>query len=179
MKCYIPFCNEDVESVVLAMMERKGPAYLRLGFGNIPPGMKLPGYSAVRRLVAGGKITVIGAGPVLLGVFKALDKFGTRNSLGDIFAVSEMPLLDLNDEIRQSVLSTKNVLIIEEHVRRGGLGENIAALFMEEGISCRFSHLYAMGYPGGTYGSQKYHLEMNGLSPEKLFVKLKELLIGK
>ena len=63
MRCYIPFCNEDVEGVVYRMMKRRGPSYLRLGYGLKPDWLKLPSHTGARRLTTGGKVTVVGIGP--------------------------------------------------------------------------------------------------------------------
>src|SRR3989344_5344239 len=46
MKCFIPFCNEDVEQTVQAMMTNIGPSYLRLGYGQKPTYLSLPALSA-------------------------------------------------------------------------------------------------------------------------------------
>jgi transketolase len=68
-------------------------------------------------------------------------------------------------------------MILEEHVRRGGLAENLATLLLEKGITPKkFSHHYASGYPEGLYGDQKYHQKLNGLDPESITFSLKKLL---
>jgi transketolase len=58
MKCYVPFCNEDVSGVVSAMMKRTGPAYLRLGFGVKPETMVIPFFAPIRKICSGVDITI-------------------------------------------------------------------------------------------------------------------------
>jgi transketolase len=174
MKCYIPFCNEDVDGIVNVMMRRKGPAYLRLGFGVKPEGLALPAYCGVRKLKSGKKITVVGMGPVVLNVLKAIEMGIDADSV-DLFAVSEMPLAELPDSLLSSVKQTGKVLVVEEHVSRGGLGENLSLLLLKKSVGCKLVHKFAVGYPNGLYGSQAYHQKMSGLDPETLHQKIKEL----
>lgn len=175
MRCFIPFCNEDVACVTKAMMKRKGPSYLRLGYGAKPAAVNIPAYKPVRKLLNGNGMTVVSMGPVVLNLFKALERSNMNNIL-DVFIVSEMPMDSLPTEIRQSVKKTGKVMVIEEHVRRGGLGENLAPLLLEQGISCRYLHLCAKGYPNGLYGSQKYHQRLSGLDEVSIADHIKELI---
>jgi transketolase len=171
MRCFIPFCNEDVSGAIDKMFEYKGPSYLRLGYGVKPLHIATGNFSSVRKLGTGDKITIVGMGPVLLNVFDALNK--TRNNIADVFVVSEMPLTYLPEELKKSILKTKKLIVVEEHVKRGGLGENIASLILEEGIMCKYSPLYIKGYTNGLYGNQAYHLDVNGLNSEAILAEIK------
>jgi len=174
MKCYIPFCNEDVDGIVNMMMKRNGPSYLRLGFGVKPEKLDLPDYNGVRRLKSGGKITVAGMGPVVLNVLKAMEMGVDADSV-DLFVVSEMPLVELPESLLGSVKKTGKLLVVEEHVSRGGLGENLSLLLLEKSLGCRLVHRFASGYPDGLYGSQAYHQKMCGLDPEAIHKIIKDL----
>lgn len=156
------------------MMKSKGPAYLRLGFGVKPESLDLPAYSGVRKLKSGKKITVVGMGPVILNVFKAIEMGIDADSV-DLFAVSEMPLAELPDSLLNSVKQTGKVLVVEEHVSRGGLGENLSLLLLKKAVGCKLAHQFAAGYPNGLYGSQAYHQKMSGLDPETIHKIIKEL----
>jgi transketolase len=175
MKCYIPFCNEDVEEVLAAMMARSGPAYLRLGFGNMPHGLVPPAYNHTRQLLKGGSVTVVGMGPVSLNVISALGRGEGPKAVIDLFVVSEVPLPGLTDELKASIRRTGRLLVVEEHVQRGGLGEHLSHLVLTSGIACRFVHLCAQGYPNGRYGSQSYHQRINGLDAGSIADRIREL----
>jgi transketolase len=162
MRCYIPFCNEDATSVTEEMMKRVGPCYLRLGTWAKPEEVVVPPYAHTRRLIGGEKVTVVGMGQVVSSVFKAIDIL-KRKDLVDLFIVSEMPLLEITEELKESLKKTKRLIVIEEHVERGGLGENLTRLMMTEGICCEFAHLHAKGYPNGLYGSLQYHYKISGI----------------
>jgi transketolase len=176
MNCFIPFCNEDVPGAIDTMFRYSGPSYLRLGSGIKPSEIPLPVFSSVRKLITGNKITVVGMGPVLLNVFDALKKL--ENDMADVFVVSEMPMVAVLEELEESITKTGRLIVIEEHVRRGGLGENLAALILEKGIKCRYSHLYIKGYLNGLYGNRAYHLEVNGLSATSVLSEIKKQTDG-
>jgi transketolase len=172
MTCFIPYCNEEVDSVLNEMMKREGPGYLRLGFGNRPKEIPSGPYTPVKKIMGGGKVTVIGMGPVVLNALKALEDPELR---ADVFIVSEIPLKKLPADLTDSLKSTGKVLIMEEHVRRGGLGEHLASLFLENGIAPRTELRFAVGYPDSLYGSQAYHQKTSGLDSVSLSRTIKEL----
>jgi len=175
MRCYIPFCNEDCPDVTRQMMRREGPCYLRLGTWTKPDGLVIPKYNHTRRLLKGEKVTVVGMGQVVNSVFKAVEIL-KKNELVDLFVVSEMPLAEITKELRESLDKTKRLIVIEEHVARGGLGENLARLLLENKISCGFVHLHAKGYPNGLYGSQKYHYKISGIDEDSVVSAINDII---
>jgi transketolase len=162
--CYIPFCNEDVKGAVETMLSHENPAYLRLGYGLLPEGWNLSEFAPVRKLAGGDKLTVVGLGPVLGNVAKAL----AYNGIADIFAVSELPLYTISEELQQSIVKTGKLLVVEEHVQRGGLGEHLALHILQYGIPCKLFHHCAHGYVSERYGSQNYHQKQNRLDEDAL-----------
>ena len=173
MHCYIPVCNEDVESVTRAMLNHSMPSYLRLGYGILPGGWSLPPFAPIRQLAKGDKITIVGMGPVLTNIANALE----GNDVADIFAVSEIPLINLTDELKESILRTKKLLVVEEHVKRGGLGEHLAYHIISYNIKS-YHHRYARGYENGLYGSQKYHQKQCGLDTDSLRQTIQTIING-
>ncbi|MDR1222687.1 MAG: hypothetical protein LBL07_07420 [Tannerella sp.] len=164
MHCYIPFCNEDVKEAVNTMLNHSYPAYLRLGYGLLPKGWRLPDFAPIRKLADGDEITIVGMGPVLNNVSQAIE----NGVSADIFVISELPFTGLSVELRTSIAKTKKILVIEEHVQRGGLGEHLAFHIVQSGIRCRFVHHCAKGYENGLYGSQNYHQKQNALDSVSL-----------
>jgi transketolase len=177
MTCYIPFCAEEVEDITVRMINKKGPAYIRLERGNKPQWLELPKYNHTRKLVSGDKVTLVTMGSVTLNTLEALSKFD--KNLADVFVVSEMPLPELTQELKASIKKNGKLIVLEEHVSRGGLGENLALWLMKEAVApTQFLHFYADGYPDGLYGDQKYHQEKHGLDPQSIEITLKQLLSG-
>jgi transketolase len=170
MKCYVPCNNHDVEPVVSQMYLNNGPAYLRLGYGESTCIWEQ--YYPIRKLEAGNKATIIGLGPVVLNA---------RDLDCDVYAISEIPC-SLDTEVMNSISRTGKLIIIEEHVARGGLGEYLALKLYENPELWRdreeplsIKHLCAKGYPSGLYGSQEYHQKENGLDKEAICKVLSSL----
>ena len=176
MKCFVPFCNEDVATTIDAMFAYKGPSYLRLGYGEKPNSIELPAFSPIRQIVKGEKITIVAMGPIVLNVLKALESFDP--AIADVFVVSEIPTINLSENFINSIEKTGKLLVIEEHVARGGIGENIACLILKANIHCLFKHLHARGYENGLYGNQSYHQQQNGLDTESIVTVIKTTLHG-
>ena len=166
MKCFVPSCNEDVATTIDGMFSYNGPSYLRLGYGEMPHTVTLPSFSTFRQLAKGEKITIISMGPVVLNVLKALEQLG--NEIADVFILSEIPCLSLTEAVTNSILKTKALLVVEEHVSRGGIGEHLATMVLKAQLPSSFSHLCAHGYENGLYGNQPYHQQINGLDSESI-----------
>jgi transketolase len=176
--CFIPLCNSDVNGACDALFGRRGPCYLRLGFGIWPPNIgELPQFAPVRKLVSSHtdrpKATVVGLGPVLLNTLPWISEEGKI----DLFAVSQMPLERLSDELLESVDASSLLWVIEEHVARGGLGEHLAAHLAEKGVRFRLCRAHAVGYPDGVYGSQFYHQSRSGLDSVSLQSTFRQLFV--
>ena len=82
---------------------------------------------------------------------------------------AKIPLDDSLSLIFDSLRHSGRLVILEEHVSRGGLAELLCRLLLESGIPvqqvvCRA----AQGYPDGLYGSQAYHRERSSLDVQSL-----------
>ncbi len=174
LRCFVPYSNEDVASVCQAMQSYAGPAYLRLGYGQAPAMVDTAqAYAAVRRVVAGESCTVVGMGPVLLNAVAAVQALGVQ---ADVFAVSELPVVAWGAALKASIQRTGKLVVLEEHVARGGLGEHLAAWMVQEGVRARWVHRHAVGYPNGRYGSQAYHQVQSGLDATSLQETLRKII---
>ena len=175
MRCFIPFCNEEVDFICEAMFNYKGPSYLRLGSGSKPEKLVLPEYSPVRKLLKGNQLTIITMGPIVLNIISAIWELSQKNVV-DLYIVSELPLSDLSRELKNSIKKTNNVLILEEHVARGGLAEHISLLIHRNMLATKIEHFYAVGYPDGLYGSQDYHQKKCGIDKNTIIKTIKRLI---
>ncbi len=177
MICYIPFCDEDVAEVTQQMMKRFGPAYIRLGKGTKPDCIKIPIYNAVRKILTGDKLTIVSMGPISLNAIKAIESISPTKDIADLFVISEIPMTKLTEELVGSIRKTNKLLIIEEHVSRGGLGENLSIQLLQQSLTPKkFTHLYAVGYPDGLYGDQNFHQEKSKIDSKSIQETIKKMI---
>ncbi len=173
MTCWIPAFTEDVEYCIKNIRSAKKPAYLRLGLGkNYPSEIKI---SAINKIIAANnpKVTIVALGPI---VHNALMAIADRSDV-EVFTVIKIPIIELSNELLQSINTSMNVLVIEEHIERGGLGEHLLMQLAKNSIQVSsYSSLNAKGYPSGTYGSQSFHQEESGLDVEGLRKEVEKLL---
>ena len=174
LRIYLPLVAADVAEVVAAMAEDPRPNYLRL---NAPAELPhaVPAFAPWRKLVPGKSCVVIGAGPVLQGLYdlaapELLDEL-------EIWSVGTLPLERLPEELVESVRAKRRVVTIEEHYRSAGLGEAVGHLLLTSGVAPpSFTSLCASGYPSRRYGSQRFHQDESGLSGPLLASRFRELL---
>jgi transketolase len=177
MRCYIPFCTEDVSEITRQMMARRGPAYLRLGRGSKPDCIRIPAYNPIRKILSGNKLTIVSMGPVSLNAIKAIESISPKKDIADLFVVSEIPIVELTAELIDSIKKTDRLLVIEEHVSRGGLGENLSIQLMQRSIAPKkFIHLSAVGYPDGLYGDQAFHQEKSKIDQTSIQETIKTMI---
>jgi transketolase len=175
--CVVPLCNSDVPGACEAVFNHPGPAYLRMGFGLWPESLgPLPAFQPVRRLVAADaprpKLTVAGIGPVLLNTLPWIQE----NTQTDVFAIAQLPLPALDAAFLDSVADSGQLLVIEEHVARGGLGEYLAAGLAKAGVGFKLHHHHAVGYPTERYGSQAFHQQQSSLDATSLQTSVRRLI---
>lgn len=168
IKLFIPAYSTDVEPIVKKMNLYKGPSYIRVALSPI----KSDSYAPFRHVMKGGKVTVIVLGPLLANALEAIEKIGRKI---DVWVVTEIPF-DAPEDFYKSILKTKKLMILEEHVLSGGLGQIIMADLGKKAIRTKICHIFSKGYPSKLYGSQQYHLKDNGLDAYGIAGSLNKLL---
>ena len=173
MVCWIPAFNEDIEFCLTAITDNKNPAYLRLGLGgNYPNKIKI---SLINKLISSNrpKITIIAIGPIVHNVIKASESFEGI----EVFTILRIPIINITEELRCSILNSKKVIIVEEHVERGGCAEHLLSVFTREKINnIEICSIHAKGYPSKLYGNQAFHQQESGLDVNSIQEKIKIIL---
>lgn len=167
MRVFIPVFDEDTPDVVRRAGDCGAPAYLRLGRGEPPAGYAPPEYAPWRQLTVGGGAPLVVAGP-LAGAYIAPIQALPEADRPNLWVVTELPLSEnpppaaLVEQIRRA----RALCVVEEHVRRGGLGSELALIALEQGWGVDvFQHLYARAHRYATYGSQGFLRVQSGLDP--------------
>jgi transketolase len=170
MRAYVPAFDTDLDSIIEAMMGSSHPAYIRLGLSEAPEWFTPAPYAPWRRIHAGAGPAIVALGPLAGGL---LDRARLSPLDPDLWVISELPVVSLPDEFKESVRRSDNVTVVEEHVAPGGIGQTLAYHLVQAGIAPRqFTHRCALGYPSGLYGSQHFHRRECGIDPESVFEHL-------
>jgi transketolase len=169
MHCYVPAFIEDMNSCLDTMFARNGPAYFRLGLGkNLPPYLSPRDFGLATGLNDKAELTIIVQGPIANNLVGALKENKNKDSV-EIFLINKMPITGLPEEVESSIIRTKKVLTIEEHIAIGGLGSAVSLLINQNSLPLsKFMCLHAEGYPNGLYGNQSYHQQQSGLDEENI-----------
>ncbi len=173
MTCWVPAFKEDVAFCLNQITDQKKPAYLRLGLGKPYPAAIA--ISKINKIVASEspRITIIALGPVVHNVLEAIPE----NKNIDLFTILAIPLVKLSDELIKSLSETKKIIVIEEHVERGGLGEHLLSILAKMSIkNIEYVSLHAKGYPSKLYGNQAFHQKESGLDSENIRKEITKLL---
>jgi transketolase len=143
MRVFTPCDPWEVRGMVRTLPDLDGPAYIRLGRNReprlrlepIPPSPQTPFYQP-----NGRQGLILTAGFLLSEVLAAVERLKGE---GIIPAVLHLPCLSpLPDDFLLPLLAGAGpVLVVEEHIRPGGLGEAVAMLMLEAGVSAPFASL--------------------------------------
>lgn len=180
MTVYAPSFTSDFETLIGRLSEDAAPAYVRLARNEIPHGANPPAeFGTFRQLAAGTRGMILGLGAMACvgwDVHLRLPE-GCRPS---VWACSVLPFGpgEITGALARQIEDAEWLLVAEDHAANGGLGGHLARAILEAGLRPKkYVHRYAKGYLSGLYGSQEFHREENGLSPEAL-VKLVAVLNG-
>lgn len=174
MRVFAPAVAEDMEPIMLKMYTRRGPDYIRLTKAE-KLSIKIPRYKPLRRLSEGKKVTVIVLGSMIKDVVPGIINLLDTKKI-DLWVVCELPF-KIEKELLSSINKTKNICIIEEHVRTGGLGEYMSYYFTQNHISLnKFTHLFAKNSPPKRYGSRNFYLKQTGLDSKSIKKAVSKLI---
>lgn len=168
VKCWVPAFADEVESSINAIVSEGKPTYLRLGVGNQCPAdsMQMGSMKWVNKS-ENPSTSVVALGPTANNVLAAIEKGGLQNQV-NVFTALTLPLTP-SDQFFEVLKQAPNLLIAEEHVSIGGLAQQLSVQLLARNVCFeQFVSLSAQGYPDGTYGSQAFHQQQSGLTPEQI-----------
>jgi transketolase len=172
---YIPAFDPDVSECIRFLMSAEYPAYLRLGLSEQPKWFSPSPFASWRRLLGGDGPTIAIAGPLAGGI---LDIVHQSNLSADVWLVSELPITELPAEFLSSLRRSNYLMVIEEHVSAGGLGQMLAhQLILAGAAPDQFVHRTAQGYVSGRYGSQRFHRTESNLDPASIVAELSRAVV--
>jgi transketolase len=167
MSVIAPCDPEETRAATLHCVgQEAGPVYLRLGKAGEPvlggPGAEPFRFGKLRMLREGSDACILGYGPILK---MALDAAEGRS----VAVASVHTLKPLDKEGISRILSRyPRVVVLEEMVPHGGLGEAVKALAWESGARCKLECLSLKHEFIHVYGSHAQLLAAHGLSVQAL-----------
>ncbi len=177
MHCYVPAFGEDVSRCLDAITTDRKPAYLRLGLARPNPFQhKSENFFSKLTSAENPKVTIACSGPVISNVHAAITE-NKLDNLVEVFSVSKIPYGKLPAEFTDSLAFTKKLIVVEEHISTGGIGQQLATDLLSGGIHVDvFRTLHAKGYPSGLFGTQQYHQQQSGIDKESISKIISDLL---
>ncbi len=168
VKAWVPAFSTEVDYTINKIVEEKRPAYLRLGVGGVCPSDAQLSNGSLKQITFGSNETaIICLGPIVGNVLAAIETENLSNKTS-VFTAINLPLV-LDMKSIEQLSAFKNIVVVEEHVGVGGLGQQLAVQLLEKNIHPHnFVSLHAQGYPNGLYGSQKYHQKQSGIDTQSI-----------
>jgi transketolase len=153
---------ETLEILEKISMENR-PAYLRLGKNGEPKIIKethrkIPG--SIRELTSGTKLTVLACGAVAENCLTVAEDLAAEF---EIQVISIPQIQPLPAEYLLEIISSENILVIEEHVERGGLASAVLEAFNQLAVNKHLNHLFVREENISEIGSQEYLRGLSGL----------------
>ncbi len=169
MQVFVPAFAADVPVIVSKMAGARRPAYLRLGRCEVPKWFELPAYAPWRRLSIGNSSVMLVVGPLAGALLHSLAEI-TPGKRPELWVLTELPVAaQLPPDFLESLHRCGRLVVVEEHVLQGSVGQTISHMILTSGIRLPvFHHVYAKGYLSGCYGSQAFHRKECGLDPESI-----------
>jgi transketolase len=172
LRAYIPAFDGDIQPVVSQLIQTSHPAYLRLGLDEAPKDYIPPPFAAWRRLVQGSSSLILACGPLVGNLITTILQLPPADR-PTLWLVSELPVDVMPDDFLADARRSTHLIVVEEHVANGGVGEQLARQLLLAGAAPRrFSHRCATGYPSGRYGSQHFHRRECGLDAASILAAI-------
>ena len=136
-----PVDAEEVRKIVPVIASYNGPVYLRITRNDLPVFTSPNGEFKIGKIYpirAGKDIAIFASGVMVSKAMEAAEKLSALKISAQVLNVSTLKPLNKNEILKYST-GKKAVLVAEESVKTGGLGESIASILMESGF---------MGKPG-------------------------------
>ncbi len=175
-----PGCRWEASEATEALVNRPGPAYLRLDKGGPKENTNRPGEQFVlgkaRVLREGDAMTLISTGGVLDDVLAAADQLAAQGLPCRVLSMHTIKPLD-EEAVLDAARSTGGIVTIEEHNVIGGLGGAVAETCLEGGVPPRaFTRLGLKDVYSTIVGSQKYLRSHYGMDAPAIVAAVHRLL---
>ncbi len=168
MTVVAPCDPAETQAAVTASFDLTGPMYLRLGKSGEPTlTAEAPEpfvLGRIRKVRAGAGTAVVGYGPLLAMALRAADDAATGAAVYSAHTLKPLDLARIDEILAGHV----HVVVLEEHVERGGLGVQVRARAQEVGATTRITTFHLPDEFLHTYGSKDDLIGPVGITHEAL-----------
>jgi transketolase len=160
-------CPADPHEATLLLpqlLERRRPAYLRLGRAGEPELHAADTEVALGRAIwmrRGADVALLATGPILGRALRAADSLAVRGVSASVVSFHTFHPLDAA-AVREAASTHRAVLTIEEHSVNGGFGSRVAEALLMAGQAPRFGKFGVLDALRGRIGSQSWLLDSLG-----------------
>ena len=154
----------EATALLPQLLERRRPAYLRLGRSGEPvlhPAGTSVSLNQAIRLREGHDVALLGIGPIIGRALSAADALAARGISATVLSFPGFHPLDV-PAIVDAGRRHRAILTIEEHNVTGGFGSRVADILLTAGLVPRFGKYGVTDALHGKIGSQTWLLDRLG-----------------
>ncbi len=173
---YSPADPRETQEILQLINKEGKPAYFRLGKNGesiIEQRTSRQKFGTAYEIQSGTQLTVLACGPIADNCYRAIKDMGQNRSI-QLLSVPKVQPLDINYLL--DIISSDKILVVEEHVKRGGF----ASAFLEELNQLNeikeIAHLFVEKKNISESGSQNYLRSLSSLHVEGISAKISKIL---
>ena len=148
-----PMDPNEIKNAVAAMIEYKGPVYMRIGNEPIPVFTEDKPFTIGKAslLREGGDLSIIATGTLCYPALRAAEELAGKGIKAEVLGMPTISPID-EEAIAASAKKTGRILTVEEHYIPGGLGSIVA------GVTARIHPVpvHQLGIPRAYAGNGPY-----------------------
>lgn len=158
---YSPADPIETSEVLNEIHRNSKPAYLRLGKNGEPrineiTNNKKPGQ--IRELISGSELTVLACGAIVDNCLSAVSEI---NQSIQVISIPQVQPIDI--EYLIGIIASNHVIVVEEHVERGGLASALLEALNRTGSNQKMEHLFVNENQISQTGTQEYLRGLSGI----------------
>ncbi len=176
----VPADEESAKAATKAMLDHKGPVYLRVGRPDVPKvyaaGPAPFAIGKANQLRDGSSVTLIANGLMVAPCLDAAEALAGEGINARVLDMHTVKPID-RDALRKAAVETGAIVVAEEHLAHGGLGSVVAMNVAElKPVPIRYVNL---GDQFGESGSPDALIEKFGMTAAKVAAAAREAIAAK
>ena len=175
-----PADAEEVRKMIPAILKYKGPVYLRINRGDLPVYTEPGGTFTIGKIYpmnTGKDVAIFATGVMVSKAMEAAEKLQKEKISAQVLNVSTLKPLS-KAEVLKYAQGKKAILVAEEAVKTGGLGETIASMLIGE-VKTKFDIICINDEFGTSAHNYEDLLVYYGLTANNVYKKVLALIKSK